>query len=124
MAHFAKIGQDGTVETVIVIADSDCAGGQFPSSESVGQDFIASLGLEGEWKQTSYNHNFRKQYAPIGGKYDVIADVFVQRQPFPSWTLDSNHDWQPPVPKPDGWNNWDEDSQSWIQAIVSEQGAS
>jgi hypothetical protein len=124
MAHFAKVGQDGTVETVIVIADTDCAGGQFPSSEPIGQDFIASLGLEGEWKQTSYNHNFRKQYAPIGGKYDAIADVFVQRQPFPSWTLDSNHDWQPPVPKPDGWNNWDENSQSWIQAIVSEQGAS
>jgi hypothetical protein len=118
MAHFAKVGQDGTIETVIVIADSDCAGGSFPSSESAGQDFIASLGLEGEWKQTSYNHNFRKQYAPIGGKYDAVADVFIQRQPFPSWTLDSNHDWQPPVPRPDGWNNWDESSQSWVSAVA------
>lgn len=118
MAHFAKVAQDGTVETVIVIADEDCGGGSFPSSEPIGQAFIASLNLDGEWKQTSYNHNFRKQYAPIGGTYDAVADVFVQRQPFPSWTLDANHDWQPPVPKPDGWHTWDEESQAWVAAVA------
>ena len=76
MAHFAKI-QNGLVEQVIVVANSDCGGGTFPASEPVGQAFIASLGLEGEWKQTSYNNNFRDKYAGIGYTYDSVNDVFV-----------------------------------------------
>lgn len=76
MAHFAKI-VNNTVEQVIVVANSDCGGGTFPASESVGQAFIASLGLEGEWKQTSYNNNFRDKYAGIGYTYDFVNDVFV-----------------------------------------------
>jgi hypothetical protein len=65
MAHFAKVS-DGVVEQVIVVANSDCAGGSLPESEPAGQAFIASLGLSGEWKQTSYNANFRGCYAGIG----------------------------------------------------------
>ena len=76
MAHFAKIEND-TVEQVIVVANSDCGGGVFPASEPVGQAFLASLGLEGEWKQTSYNANFRGVYASAGWSYDADADVFV-----------------------------------------------
>ena len=113
MAHFAKIS-DGVVETVIVISNDDC-GSEFPASEPVGQAFIASLGLDGEWKQTSYNHNFRKQYAGIEYRYDVDADVFVAPKPFPSWSLDSNHDWQPPTPRPEGIVYWDEESLSWLE---------
>lgn len=66
--------------------------------------------------RTSYNGNIRKQYAGIGWYYDEVADVFVAPQPFPSWTLDSNHDWQPPVPRPDGgrWI-WEELTLSWVQ---------
>ena len=55
MAHFAQINDDGIVERVIVVSNDDCGGGNFPDSEPVGQAFIASLGLAGEWKQTSYN---------------------------------------------------------------------
>lgn len=69
MAHFAKIN-DGIVEQVIVIANADCGGGDFPSSEPVGQAFIASLGLEGEWLQTSYSGSFRSKYAGIGDAWD------------------------------------------------------
>lgn len=76
MAHFAKV-ENGVVQQVIVVADSDCGGGTFPASEPVGQAFIASLGLEGEWKQTSYNNNFRDKYAGIGYTYDSVNDVFV-----------------------------------------------
>ena len=76
MAHFAKV-ENGVVQQVIVVADSDCGGGEFPASEPVGQAFLASLGLEGEWKQTSYNNNFRDKYAGIGYTYDADADVFV-----------------------------------------------
>jgi len=76
MAHFAKI-ENGIVREVIVIGNDDCAGGDFPESEAAGQAFIASIGLSGEWRQTSYNHNFRSKYAGIGDTYDAVNDVFV-----------------------------------------------
>lgn len=77
MAHFAQIIDDKVVQ-VIVVADSDCAGGQYPESEPAGQAFIASIGLGGEWRQTSYNHNFRGRYAGIGYTFDRINNVFVE----------------------------------------------
>jgi hypothetical protein len=76
MAHFAQVS-DGIVRNVIVVSNDDCAGGDFPASEAVGQAFIASLGLAGEWKQTSYNGNFRGIYAGIGFTYDADLDEFV-----------------------------------------------
>ena len=78
MAHFAEIDpHNNRVRQVIVIANADCGGGDFPESEPIGQAFIASLGLAGEWKQTSYNANFRGIYAGIGCIYDAVNDVFV-----------------------------------------------
>lgn len=67
-------------------------------------------------KRTSYNNNIRKQYAGIGYSYDAVNDVFIAPQPFLSWSLDENFDWQAPTPKPDGDWFWDEDSLSWIEA--------
>ena len=49
----------------------------------------------------------------IGWTYDQQANQFVAPQPFESWTLDANNDWQPPTPKPDGNYYWDEDTQTW-----------
>ena len=77
MAHFAKVENDKRVSEIIVVADSDCGGGTFPASEPVGQAFLVSLGIAGEWKQTSYNSNFRGVYAGIGWTYDSVNDVFV-----------------------------------------------
>jgi len=77
MAHFAEIDEDGIVIQVIVVADDSCGGGQMPESDPVGQAFIASLGLEGKWRQTSYNNNFRGTYAHIGYTYDAVLDKFV-----------------------------------------------
>ena len=77
MAHFAKVS-NGVVEQVIVVANSDCAGGSLPESEPVGQAFIASVGLTGEWKQTSYNANFRGKYAGMGYLWngtDFVAPI-------------------------------------------------
>ena len=76
MAHFAKIEND-TVTQVIVVSNDDCGGGNFPESEPIGQAFLASLGLTGEWLQTSYNANFRGLYAGAGFTYDAVNDVFV-----------------------------------------------
>lgn len=76
MAHFARI-EDGIVREVIVVSNDDCAGGDYPDSEPAGQAFIASLGLDGEWRQTSYNGNFRGAYAGPGMVFDPVADVFM-----------------------------------------------
>jgi len=76
MAHFARI-DDGIVREVIVIDNADCGGGDFPESEAVGQAFIASIGLAGDWRQTSYNGNFRGTYAGIGYAFDADLDEFV-----------------------------------------------
>lgn len=117
MAHFAKI-ENGLV-TQIIVVNNDVVGTEFPASEPIGQTFIASLGLNGEWKQTSFNNNFRKQYANNGYTYDATADQFVADQPFSSWSLDANNDWQPPTPKPEGRYFWSEDTLSWVQPATS-----
>jgi hypothetical protein len=76
VAHFAQV-TNGIVQRVIVVSNDDCGSGNFPASESIGQAFIASLGLAGEWKQTSYSGSFRSKYAGIGDTYDAVNDVFV-----------------------------------------------
>ena len=76
MAHFARV-ENGVVREVIVVADSDCAGGEYPEAEAPGQAFIAGIGLAGEWRQTSYNSNFRDTYAGIGYTFEADLDVFV-----------------------------------------------
>ena len=76
MAHFAQVS-DGKVQRVIVVSNDDCAGGNFPDSEPIGQAFIASLGLTGEWLQTSYHANFRLNYAGVGYTYDPATDTFT-----------------------------------------------
>lgn len=108
MAHFAEIDSDNKVIRVLVVSNDD---------EHRGQEFLGDdLGLGGFWVQTSYNDNFRKQYAGIGYSYDETADVFVRPSPFESWTLDANYDWQPPTPQPDGDNSmWNEEKQQWQQ---------
>jgi hypothetical protein len=77
MAHFALINEKSIVETVIVIANNDCGGGDFPQSEPIGQEYIASLGIEGTWLQTSYSGSFRGAYAGKGYFYDATTDQFV-----------------------------------------------
>lgn len=115
MAYFCEIDETGTVLQVIKVSNDDAPDPATTNSEPLGQAFIASLGLPGEWRQTSYNNNFRKQYAGPEFTYDAEADVFVSPQPFPSWSLDANHDWQPPTPMPtDGMYYWDEDTLAWV----------
>jgi hypothetical protein len=81
MAHFAQV-QDGIVQQVIVVSNDD-APDPYPASEPLGQAFIASLGLEGRWVQTSYHGTFRGCYAGIGYTYDEVADEFIPPEPEP-----------------------------------------
>jgi len=75
MAHFAQI-ENNLVTDVIVVADSDCNDLPFPESEPIGQAFIASLGIDGTWLQTSYSGSFRACYAGIGYTYNPITNEF------------------------------------------------
>ena len=103
MAHFAEIF-NGIVQRVIVVHNND---------EANGPQFCHDL-LGGVWVQTSYNHRIRKQFAGIGYTYDKTNDVFIAPQPYPSWILDKNFDWQPPTPKPEGEYYWDKDLKQWV----------
>jgi|SRR5210317_1552377 hypothetical protein len=125
MAHFAELNNSNEVLRVVVISndDVDSHGGEL-SSEA--ETFVASIvphSTDGTaWKQTSYNDNFRKQYAGIGDTFDTSKDKFIKPKPFSSWSLDSNDDWQAPVAKPTVteidsnvvYISWDEDNQKWL----------
>ena len=117
MAHFARLDNDNSVIQVIALDNESVDNLEFPASEPVGQKFIrAVIGLPGEWKQTSYNSNFRKNYAGKSYTYDPTRDAFIEPQPYPSWTL--NEDtciWEPPTPMPDRDElyEWDEENQQW-----------
>jgi hypothetical protein len=108
MAHFARI--ENNIVTEVLVVHNDL--------EHKGADFLANdLGLGGTWIQTSYNNNIRKQYAGIGYSYDPVADVFIAPQPYLSWSLDENFDWQAPTPRPEGMDwYWDEATLSWVEA--------
>ena len=84
MAHFAQINSNNKVQQVIVVSNDDCGGGEFPESEPIGQAFIASLGLSGEWLQTSYHANFRNCYAGIGFTFDADAGEYGEFVPPPT----------------------------------------
>ena len=112
MAHFAQIDTNNIVTNVIKVNNNEILVDGV-EIEQKGIDFCNSL-LGGVWIQTSYNNNIRKQYAGIGYSYDPVRDEFVLPQPFPSWTLNSNNDWQPPTPKPEGNVYWNEESLSWV----------
>jgi hypothetical protein len=109
MSHWAQIDINNKVIRVLVGDNND------PNGDEGYQWLLNNLG--GTWIQTSYNNNIRKQYAGIGYSYNPVADVFIAPQPFASWSLDDNFDWQPPTPMPtEGRWNWDEATLSWVEA--------
>ena len=116
MAHFAKI-ENGLVTQVIVVGNADTANAEGVELEHIGAAFCERL-LGGDWKQTSYNGNIRKNYAGIGYSYDAGRDAFIAPQPFPSWVLNEKScQWESPVHMPtDGKRyNWDEATLNWVE---------
>tara|TARA_B100000214_G_scaffold257319_1_gene189711 strand:+ start:12733 stop:13119 length:387 start_codon:yes stop_codon:yes gene_type:complete len=118
MAHFAKLNVDNIVENVVVVDNSVLLKEDGTEDEQKGITYLTNLIGSAIWVQTSYNDNFRKKYAGIGDFYDSAKDKFISPQPFPSWSLDSNDDWQAPVAKPedDPLAQWDEESLTWIRS--------
>jgi hypothetical protein len=108
MAHWAELDADSKVIRVLVGDNND------PAGDEGYQWLIDNLG--GTWIKTSYNNNIRKQFASNSYTYDVVNDVFIEPQPYLSWSLDENFDWQAPTPMPtEGRWYWDEESLTWLE---------
>jgi hypothetical protein len=124
VAHFAEIDANNVVLRVIVIDNKDTSDANGVEKEHIGAAFCERL-FGGTWKQTSYNGNIRKHYAGIGYAYNSVRDAFIPPQPYPSWILDEDANWQPPIAMPtDGQKySWNETTQSWdvIAALTTSQ---
>lgn len=117
MAHFAQLDENNIVTQVIVVHNNELLDENGQESEAKGIAFCQSL-LGGNWVQTSYNGNFRKNYAGQGFTYDSIRDAFIPPQPFPSWILNEDTcQWDSPVLYPTDGNRyiWNEDNLTWEQ---------
>ena len=114
MAHFAELDENNIVTRVIVVHNNELLDGE-TESEAKGVGFCSTLFGHTNWVQTSYNNNIRKQFAAAGYTYDADKDIFVAPQPYPSWSLDDNSDWQAPTPMPEDDNmySWNEETQRW-----------
>ena len=105
MSHFVKIKNN--IVTEVIVAEKN-----YINSGVVGDSFL--------WVQTSYNNNFRKNFAGVGDTYDAARDAFIKPQPYPSWVLDETTClWKAPTPRPapndDYLYEWDEDNTQWVQ---------
>jgi len=114
MAHFAELkamtdptgftsDSHQVVQRVVVVGnDIDTAAGPLGDNDMHvdGETWCINFFKGGIWKQTSYNNNFRKQYAGIGMVYDPVKNKFISRQPYASWSLDASDDWQAPITYP------------------------
>ena len=111
MAHYAFLNNNIVTEVITGIDETQLIEGLTPEvwyGNFRGQPCV----------RTSYNNNIRKQYAGIGYTYDAVKDQFVAPQPFASWSLDANNDWQAPTPKPEGLYTWDEETLAWVEVTV------
>ena len=124
MAHFAELDSNNVVTRVVVVGnDVTTAAGPLGENDMHvdGETWCVNFFKGGNWKQTSYNNNFRKQYAGKGFTFDAAKNKFISVQPFASWALDGNDDWQAPVTYPTDTGTeedprfigWDESGQQW-----------
>jgi hypothetical protein len=111
MAHYAFLNENNIVIEVIVGID------ETELIEGLNPEIWYGNFRNQKCIRTSYNNNIRKQFAGIGYFYDSINDIFIAPQPYLSWSLDDNFDWQPPIPMPLGeeaWY-WDEPTLAWVE---------
>jgi len=116
MAHFAKLGVNGKVLSVEVVADADCQGADGTELEDVGIQFLTRIHGWPLWAKTSYNtrggkyynadgteHSdqskaFRGNYAGIGYTWDEDNDIFWPKQPYASWVKNTTTaSWDSPL---------------------------
>ena len=110
MAHFAKIGMNSKVISVLTLNNSDMLNADGVEDESVGQQYLERHNNwpAQMWIQTSYNTSggthrlggtpFRGNYAGIGYTWDEDNNLFYPKKPFPSWVLDiETATWHSPI---------------------------
>ena len=99
MAHFACLDENNIVTQVIVVSNDDIKDVNGNEVEEIGVAFCKKLlGADTNWKQTSYNNNFRVRYAGIGYSYNEELDAFIPPKPWPSFVLnEETADWQSPL---------------------------
>tara|TARA_R110000751_G_scaffold58700_1_gene123616 strand:- start:4259 stop:4777 length:519 start_codon:yes stop_codon:yes gene_type:complete len=109
MAHFASINSEKIVRRVVVVGNGDVennGGDQSTQAAEYVKTVVPLTKDEIQWVQTSYNRNFRVNYAMVGGKYDEVADMFITAPGFPSWTFDDSlKTYVPPVTRPTNGDN-------------------
>ena len=127
MAHFAELDGNNIVKRVVVVGnDVATADGPLGTNDMHvdGETWCVNFFKGGNWKQTSYNNNFRKSYCGKGYTFDAAKDKFISPQPFTSWALDGNDDWQAPVTYPtdttDKIIRWDEAGTKWTATDSSD----
>jgi hypothetical protein len=115
MAHYAYLNENNIVVAVTVGKD------ETELIDGLDTETYYAQGTPYTVKRTSYNGNIRKQYAGVGFYFDSINDVFIAPQPYSSWSLDQNFDWQAPTPKPiDGKEYaWNETEGTWNEVELS-----
>ena len=125
MAYFAKLGTGNIVEQVISINNAVITDANGVEQEQLGNDFINKLyNTRDVWKQTSYNNNFRKNYAGIGYTYDQTRNAFIPPKPYNSWILNEDTcNWDAPIPMPsdasiDKRYTWNEENQNWTLQTI------
>jgi hypothetical protein len=119
MAHFTQI-ENNIVTQVIVVNNEDILDENNEEQEALGIAFIHNLYNDNTtvWVQTSYNSNFRKNYAGVGYIYDETRDAFYAPQPYLSWTLNNTSWlWEAPTPYPNDEEHytWNEETLSWVE---------
>ena len=119
MAHFAKLDNSNKVIRVDVLSNVVITDENDVEQEQLGIDFLTNLyGGVGWYKQTSYNENFRKNFAGIDYTYDGIRDAFIPPKVYNSWVLNEDTcQWEPPIAYPDDGKDyiWDEATTNWVE---------
>ena len=95
MAHYAFLDLNNIVTEVITgIDETELIEGLDP--ETWYGNFRNQV-----CKRTSYNNNYRKNYAGIGYTYDSERDAFIAPKPFTRWVLNEETcQWEAPIPYP------------------------
>lgn len=114
MAHYAFLDENNIVTEVIVgIDETELIEGKDP--ETWYGEFRGQV-----CKRTSYNGNYRKNFAGIGSTYSEELDAFIAPKPFNSWILnEETAQWEAPIPYPnDGIiYDWDEAALDWVAVV-------
>ena len=110
MAHFAKLGSNSKVISVLTLDNKDMLNVDGVEDESVGQQYLERHNNwpAQMWIQTSYNTSggthkdggtpLRGNYAGIGYTWDEDNNLFYPKKPYASWVLNTTTaSWHSPI---------------------------